>query len=221
MSQAMQAGYARWGDEANVTNMQAADSLAPVSGATQCDGGGTVQDLVDRFNAANTQLSRLKGVAEAEGFSCYEVRDDEGGELGGVGMGVGFVIPLGDESQRESVAVSVSSSRPQLAYLTAGVLRDVTQDRLAVLETCNRATWDHPGLPAFLHANDSGWDVLLQTTQPVEIFVARPDLLSALVGASPKFIVNARAALAERQVSGSPYQWSRVDTRRLVGRSLS
>ena len=178
-------------------------------------------DLAERFAAVQAQLMRLRAVAESEGFACHIVDEDQGTGLGGVGMGVGFVIPLGEEGAHEPIAVSLSASRPALAYLTAGVLRDVSQDRMAILETCNRATWDNPGLPAFLHANDLGWDVLLQTVQPVEVFVGRPDLLAALVGAAPKFLGMVRSALATRQVTGSPYGWTREDTRRLVGRSLS
>ncbi len=180
-----------------------------------------MQDMADYFDVAHGQLGRMKGVAQAEGFSCHDVYDGE--IFRGLGMGVGFVIPLsdGDEGVSEVAAVSVSCGAPQLAYLTGGVLRDVTQDRMTIFEACNRATWDNPGFPAFLHANDVGWDVLLQTRLPVDAFVARPDLFGALVGSMPKFLEKVRAGLASGQVAGSRYEWNTADVRRLVGRSLS
>jgi hypothetical protein len=180
-----------------------------------------MQDMTGYYDVAHRQLGRLKGVAEAEGFSCHDVYDGE--ILRGIGLGVGFAIPLsdGEDGVSEVAAVSLSCGSPQLAYLTGGVLRDVTQDRMTILETCNRATWDNPGFPAFLHANDLGWDVLLQTRLPVEAFVGRPDLFGALVGSMPKFLEKVRAGLVSGQVTGSRYGWNTTDVRRLVGRSLS
>lgn len=129
----------------------------------------------------------------------------------GLGVGIGYDAGF--------TVLSVFAGQTFVRF-TGGVLMDVDQDRLAVLNACNKRTQDLPSFPVFLHDADAGWDVLTATQFPIGILVHAPAFLKDYVEAMAMVSTDARATFAELRVGGNPYEWSGEDLDRLLIRSL-
>lgn len=132
-----------------------------------------------------------------------------------VGVGVGVYWEDGD-----FVVLSVAAGgNEHTLNLTAGVLKDVEHDRLAVLAVCNSLTRDNAAYPMFLHDAEAGWDVVVQQRYPLDVLLASPRLLADLSRALPTMAAVGRARCRQAGVVGRPYTWP-ADGKRLLFRSL-
>ncbi len=134
-------------------------------------------------------------------------------------VGAGHAIAF-----REDVACVASCSMylGDQFSITWGINRDVDQDRLKVLDACNRHNQDHPAYPMQLHDAIASWDTLLVLVFPLQLFRAEPDFIQAwqLNPGFCDFVDQARETLNEAGVGGTPYQWNPDDMNRLLSRSL-
>lgn len=104
-------------------------------------------------------------------------------DVGDVGFGVGISVPLhGDDFS--VISVMASTGLCEVVNLAIGVLKDVEQGRLAVLDRCNELTRDNHAYPYFLHGTEAGWDILLQVRMPLGVAVAAPSYFVGLVRAA-------------------------------------
>lgn len=132
-------------------------------------------------------------------------------------IGVGAAVGWSDLS---FCVVSVAAGgNESIVNLTIGVIKDVQQDRLTVLDACNRLTRDNAAYPYFLHDAEAGWDVLLQVRLPLGVVVNSSEYFLALVHQLPAMGVGVRNDL-QSVLGGTPYGWSDADLNRLLLRSL-
>jgi hypothetical protein len=87
-------------------------------------------------------------------------------------------------------------------FITAGVLRDINQDRLTVLTMCNARNQGTTAYPFFLHDADSGWDILIQQTFPVQLLLDVPQFFSACLRGVPDVAEEAQEEFLESNVGG-------------------
>jgi len=106
-------------------------------------------------------------------------------------------------------------------FITAGVLRDINQDRLTVLTMCNARNQGTTAYPFFLHDADSGWDILIQQTFPVQLLLDVPQFFSACLRGVPDAAEEAQEEFLDGNVGGRPYHWNLEDLERLLLRSLA
>lgn len=160
---------------------------------------------------ASHQLERIK-VAVGQGGLKYL---DLPPAPFGVGIGIAW-------SGTDYVVLSVlgGGSENQL-MITCGVLKDVKQDRLAVLDACNRRTQNCAAYPFYLHDAKIGWDVLVQQTFPIELMLDVPTFFVSSATNLPQVAQMAREDFAaEWSLGGEPYRWNDDDVRRLLMRSM-
>lgn len=132
-----------------------------------------------------------------------------------VGVGVGVRSADGD-----FLVLSVAAGGSEHTLnLTAGLLKDVEHDRLAVLDVCNSLTRDNAAYPMFLHDAEAGWDIVVQQRYPVDLLVRSPRLLAELATDLPVVAAAGRARCRQAGVVGEPYTWP-DDGKRLLFRSL-
>jgi hypothetical protein len=130
-----------------------------------------------------------------------------------LGVGVGTVWDGGD-----LITISVGCDEGSLVNLTTGVLRDVAQDRLPVLDACNGRTRENSLLPVYLQDAEAGWDILLQQRFPADLLLAEREFFGEFLQAILLAAREARADFAERGLGGYRYETSDLD--RLLLRSL-
>jgi hypothetical protein len=135
---------------------------------------------------------------------------------GPVGVGVG--ISFGETDYL--VVTVLGPPNDNQAYITSAVLRNVNQDRAAVLNVCNQLTRDNAAYPTYLHDADAGWDVLIQQVYPVQLLVDVPPFFVSCVQLLPQAAARARSKFGESWLGGMPYSWSPDDVRRLFIRSM-
>ena len=131
----------------------------------------------------------------------------------GVGIGVSF-----GESGFEVISV-IGPPSDQSVKLTAGIARDVPQDRLQILDLCNRHTQGLSQFPIYLHDAQAGWDVLMQVDFPVQLLEDVPPFFLNVVQSLPPIAAQAREPFVEGGCAGMPYEWTEADTTRLMLRS--
>jgi hypothetical protein len=132
-------------------------------------------------------------------------------------LGVGFGVGFGDT---DFVVVSAAGGNDQHVSLTCGVLRDVRRERLLVLDACNRITQNRAAYPVFLHDAEIGWDVLLQTSFPLQVVLDAPGYAKAMLVGLPEVAAEARDQLLAGGVGGVGYRWEPADLQRLLVRSM-
>lgn len=132
-------------------------------------------------------------------------------------LGVGFGVGFGDT---DFVVVSAAGGNDQHVSLTCGVLRDVRRERLLVLDACNRITQNRAAYPVFLHDAEIGWDVLLQTSFPLQVVLDAPGYAKAMLVGLPEVAAEARGQLLAGGVGGVGYRWEPADLQRLLVRSM-
>ncbi len=120
----------------------------------------------------------------------------------------GFAIAFGPA---DFVVVSVEADAPEHMAITSGILKNVTSDRVRLLEYCNTETANNPGMPVFVH----GRDVLLQTRMPIAVVARIPELLSVQINDAPPYAAEKRESWLREEIIGETYVWSRDDLERL------
>jgi hypothetical protein len=132
------------------------------------------------------------------------------------GLGVGLLVG------QDLITVSVGSPPDShMANLTGGVLKNVAEDRLQVLDLCNRCTRGNAGFPVYLHDAQAGWDVLVQVRFLVDQLAEDGDMLIAYLQQLPGAAENARADFATAGIASERYQADAADFERLLLRSLA
>jgi hypothetical protein len=176
-------------------------------------GAGDIASEIDRYDELLVSARRVLEVLKTalRGFGVQYV--DLPVPPIPVGVGIGVVWEDGD-----LLTISVGCDEGSLVNLTTGVLADVTQDRLLVLDACNRRTRDNSLLPFYLHDAEAGWDILLQQRFPAELLLGDRDFFSECVQVIPMAAREARADFAEQGLGGHRYEAS--DLSRLLLRSL-
>ena len=160
-------------------------------------------------DAPQATLERLKPVINRLGLRDLELQPAP--------FGVGLAVGFGDTG---FTVVSVAGGGNEgHVSLSCGVLRDVRQDRLLVLDACNRLTRDRAAYPFFLHDAQVGWDVLLQTSFPAQVLHDAPAFLDAMLRGLPQVAQEGREQLLDSQVGGVAYEWAPADLQRLLIRS--
>jgi hypothetical protein len=160
--------------------------------------------------AATQQLDGLKQLTDQIGLRFVE--------LPAHSMGVGFGVAFGGT---EYAIVSVLSQNERHAFISAGVLQDVSRaHRLDILEFCNTIVQEGAGTPIFLHDAEAGWDLIAQVTVPTQVLFDVPPYYGALLRGVASFAQQARMRLAEAGITGQTYRWDNVDSERLLSRSL-
>jgi len=170
--------------------------------------GDEVDDLL---GVASGQLERIKVAVSQLGLKYLD--------LVPAALGVGIGIAWG-ETKYVVLSIAGGGNENQL-MLTSGVVRDVKQDRLAVLDACNRRNQNNSSYLFYLHDAEAGWDILLQNTYPIELLLDVPPFFQAAVTSLPRVTEEARTQFAEEwSFGGEPYRWNDEDVARLLLRSM-
>jgi hypothetical protein len=165
----------------------------------------TIPDIAD----ARSGLHRVERVLLELGVR-YTSLDDHG-------VGVGVSVAWGDEA---FLVVSVPLFNPHTANITAGVLRDVERDRLAVLDACNRRNQSNPAWTYLLHDAELGWDVIVQQSFPIQLLVDVPPFLGACLEPTVHEVEEALPAFREAGVGGRRHSLGAGDAARVMSRGL-
>jgi hypothetical protein len=134
-------------------------------------------------------------------------------------MGGGHVLEFADDV---IVAVTAQSYNDHQFSITYGIAKDVAQEKLKVLEACNRHNQDLTAYPVLLHDAETGWDVLMKLTYPVQLFRDVPEFVLgwALNEGMGEMVRSARTRLAEADLVVTPHRWNLEDAIRLHLRSI-
>lgn len=163
------------------------------------------------LGVAAGQLERIKVAVSQLGLKYVD--------LAPVTFGVGIGIAWGD-TEYVVLSIAAGGNENQL-MMTSGVLRDVKQDRLAVLDACNRRNQSNSSYLFYLHDAEVGWDILLQHMYPIELLLDVPPFFQAAVTGLPRETQEARTQFAEEwSFGGEPYRWNDEGVARLLLRSM-
>jgi hypothetical protein len=177
---------------------------SPAGGEGQAATGDPV------LSKAIAQMTRIKAALDQLGLRFLD--------LGTLVIAAGVGIAYG---QNDYLVLSVSAGGSEgVLNLTSGVLKDVRQDRLAILNICNKLTRDNPAYPVFLHDAEAGWDVLMQQRLLTDLLLADLSTFKSLIELLPRAAQSARAKFAEANLGGQMYTWTNDDIRRLLLRSV-
>jgi|SRR5579875_924926 len=155
------------------------------------------------------QLRRVAAVLAPLGIQFF----GPGRDVVGAGVRVG-------RDPGSFVVLSVSGPAGDVLNLTAGVLKNVSHERLALLELCNSLTRDNAAFPVYLHDAPGGWDVHLQQRYFIDLLEEAPRFFRTCVESLPATADTARTRFREAGVAGDRYSWSEADAQRLLIRSL-
>ena len=142
---------------------------------------------------AQAELDRLRAVLDGLGLKYVDVEP----RMFGVAAAVAF-------GETDFAVLSVVSGNQNYVYVTAGALREVARDKLAVLEVCNDYVAQNSEVPVYLHDAEIGWDVLAQVAHPVQLYVDVPAYFNLMLRAVPNAAEKVRAALSEKGIAGEP-----------------
>jgi hypothetical protein len=162
------------------------------------------------MQTARANLDQLTNVLRQNGMTYRD--------LPSWSMAVGIGVPYGPE---EFVVVTISGPpNDNTVYLTTGVLRDVSHDRMVLLELCNSLTAENAAFPTYLHDSDLGWDVHIQQSLPVQLLMDVPPFFLATLGSLPGAASGARERALAVNAGGRHYQWNEEDVERLFSCSF-
>ncbi|MEH0929071.1 hypothetical protein [Micromonospora sp. CPCC 205558] len=165
---------------------------------------------MDHLQLARQQLEQTMNVLTKIGLEYVE--------LDPFVMGVGVAVPYGPA---DYVVISVSGGGSEsLLNLTSGVLQDLSQEPLPILDACNKITRDNPIFPHFLHDAEAGWSVLVQHRALATVLYDVRGLMQVVVENLPVIARASREKLAAAGVVGRPYTWNPADANHLLIRSL-
>lgn len=162
--------------------------------------------MQDILGAAKVTLERIKSLTAQVGLKYIELPEAPVG----VGIAVGF-----GENQFTVLSVMGGGNEGAL-NLTAGVLRDIQQDRLKALDLCNGLVRDNPAYPTYLHDAQIGWDVLVGNMYPVSLLIEVPTFFATSVRALPKMADSIRSEFVEAGLGGQPFHFDDDGLQRLL-----
>lgn len=168
-----------------------------------------MEGMRDFMGAAPDTLARVTDLLDRLELRYVQLPDSP--------MGVGVGLSFG-EGGFEVISV-IGPPSDSSVKLTAGVARDVPQDRLQILDLCNLHTQGLSQFPIYLHDAQLGWDVLMQVDFPVQLLEDVPPFFLNVVHSLPGIASEARQAFVDAGCAGEPYEWNEPDTTRLMLRS--
>ena len=164
---------------------------------------------LDSLEEASRQLERIKGLVGQLDLNYQDIRPSP------LGVGIGIAW-----SETRFVVLSVPMTAT-LLFITSGVLRDIDKDPLSALTMCNARNQGTTAYPFFLHDADSGWDILVQQTHPIQLLFDVPQFFSACLRGVPDAAEEAQEEFLDGKIGGRPYHWNLEDLDRLLLRSLA
>lgn len=166
---------------------------------------------MDDFLAdAKVTMERLKALTIQIGWTYIALQEFSTG--GGIAIGFG-------STQYTVLSVMGGGNEGQL-NITAGVLRDIQQDRLTALNICNGLVRDNPAYPVYLHDADIGWDILDSNVFFVQLLFENPAFFAKSVRALPQVADLVRPTFLEAGLSGQPFNWDEDNRTRLFIESM-
>jgi hypothetical protein len=169
-----------------------------------------VTESIDQlWTSTLEQLNRLQALAEQCGFASTQ--------LSNTPSAAHTAIVLGET---EFVVLSMEVGADGLLFLSSGVLRDITADKLTALEGCNACTRSRPAYPCFLAPADGplGCDVIIQQAHPTQLLFEAPGFFKHSIESSPDVTRNTRERLLA--LGGYPFGWTEEEARRLAARAV-
>jgi hypothetical protein len=161
--------------------------------------------------AARRQLNRLEATVSDLGLKFQELPECP--------LGLGFGVAW---SATAFTVVSVNFEESvSLANVVAGVLKSVPQDRLAILNTCNLVTKDHPLFATYLHDASAGWDVLVGQRLPVDLLESQSGFFGQLLEYDPIRAESAVEKFAAAGIASARHTWDADDLQHLLIRGLA
>jgi hypothetical protein len=138
----------------------------------------------------------------------------------GTRLSLGTAVAVGFGGEGFVLLTIMGGGNENQLFLTTPVLRDVNQDRLAVLDACNSQTRDNASFPTILHDADAGWDVLVQQVYPIQMLGYGADWIEVNVRGIAGVGAQIRDKMAPLGIGGLAYQWTNEDLDRLFLRSM-
>lgn len=169
-----------------------------------------MDELEDLLKPAVNNMGHVRNFLSAAGLQFHD--------LGTRVFGAAVAVPFGEDGF--VVLTIMGAGGENQLLLTAPVLRDVGQDRLAVLDACNSQTRANPSFPTFLHDADAGWDILVQQGYPIQMLGYGADWIEVNVRGSAGVAGAIRDEMWAKGLGGTAYQWSGEDLERLFMRSM-
>lgn len=166
--------------------------------------------MEDLLAAARVTLERIKTLTTQVGWTYVELPEF----LAGVGIAIGFT------STQFTVLSVMGGGNENQINVTAGVLRDIRQDRVTALTLCNGMVRDNPAYPVYLHEAEIGWDILVSNIYPVTLLVNNPAFFVNSVKALPMQADILRPEFAEAGLGGQVFTWDADDRQRLFMDSM-
>jgi hypothetical protein len=166
--------------------------------------------MEDLLAAARVTLERIKTLTTQVGLTYVELPEF----LAGVGIAIGFA------STQFTVLSVMGGGNENQINVTAGILRDIRQDRAKVLDLCNGMVRDNPAYPIYLHDAEIGWDILVSNIFPVALLVNNPDFFANSVKALPMMADTVRSEFTEAGLGGQVFTWDADDRQRLFIESM-
>lgn len=166
----------------------------------------TGQEPEDLLAAAKATLERVKSLTVQIGLKYVELPEAP--------VGVGIAVAFGG-TRYTVLSVMGGGSEGQL-YITAGILRDIQQDRLTALGLCNGMVRENPAYPIYLHEAPMGWDILVSNMLSIRVLFESPTFFANAVRALPLVADNVRPKFWEANLGGRPFSWNSEDLNRLL-----
>jgi len=164
----------------------------------------------DLLADAKVTMDRIMALVTKIGWTYVELPEFPTG----LGIAVGF-----GPSQYTVLSVMGGGNEGQL-NITAGVLRDIQQDRLTALDLCNGLVRDNPAYPVYLHEAQIGWDILVSNLFFVQLLLENPAFFAKSVRALPQVADLVRPKFVEAGLSGQPFNWDEENRTRLFIESM-
>lgn len=159
---------------------------------------------------AARQLERVKAM-----LTEHELRFTD---LGEAVVGVGVALCWGET---DWVVVSINGGGNENAIaVTAGILKNCSQDRPLLLDTCNSMTRDNTVYPVYLHDAADGWDVLVQQRFHIDLVLTNPVFFRNTLVNLPTYARQKREELVTAGIQGDTHLWDGETIHRLFIRSM-
>jgi hypothetical protein len=160
---------------------------------------------------AARQLERVKALCSQIGLKYLELPT----QFVGVGIAIGF-----GEMDYTILSIMAGGSETHL-MATSGILKDINRDRVAALRIVNRFNQQNTAYTVYLHDAEACWSLLVQHTAPIEVFLAVPSYLNAMVRGLPMAVQEFRQQLTqEAELGGQPWSWTERDHSDLLLKSM-
>ncbi len=155
-------------------------------------------------------LAEVKNAVRAAGLTFVETNKF----VMGAGIAVGW-------TENFYAMLSIANFLENQLNITYGVQRDISADRLAVLNLCNIHNQNLTAYPVYLHDAEAGWDILMQNVLPMQVLRDAPEFVFGYYLRGESVVVDElRQKIVQVELGGHAYAWNEGDVNRLLARSL-